>query len=58
MGSALVELTDAINKKFDEFTADAVKAAAGNKAAGTRARKCSLEIANKLKAWRKQSIHE
>lgn len=41
---------------FASFLVDAEKAKAGNKAAGVRARKASLEIEKALKDFRKESM--
>lgn len=51
-------MVDNIINLFDAFTVDAKKAEAGNKAAGARARKVSLEIADALKAFRKESVKQ
>lgn len=40
------------------FMADAEKCVAGNKAAGARARKASLELQDLLKEFRKESVKE
>ena len=45
-----------INELTAAFAADAEKAVAGNKAAGCRARKISLEIEKALKSFRKISV--
>lgn len=46
-----------IESKIQEFAADAkAQIEKGNKAAGTRARKASLEIEKMLKEFRKKSI--
>lgn len=45
-----------IEEIYDEFITDAKKAKAGNRAAGTRARKASLELSDFLKTFRKESI--
>lgn len=45
-----------IKNLFEAFVADATKAEAGNVAAGRRARKVSLEIADALKTFRKESV--
>lgn len=44
-----------ILKLAKDFELEAVKAEAGNKSAGVRARKLSLEIGNLLKQYRKES---
>lgn len=49
-------MVDNIKNLFDAFMIDAKKAEGGNVAAGRRARKASLEIANKLKEFRKDSM--
>lgn len=50
------ELVAKINALTAAFAADAEKSVAGNKAAGARARKTSLEIEKALKEYRKASI--
>jgi len=45
-----------ISKLMEEFKTDSAKQLNGNKAAGTRARKTSLEIAKELKAFRGLSV--
>lgn len=45
-----------INDLTAAFAADAEKAVAGNKAAGCRARKISLELEKALKSFRKISV--
>lgn len=45
-----------INDKYAVFYAEMTKAMDGNKAAGVRARKASLELAKLLKQYRKESI--
>lgn len=46
-----------IQEKLDAFVKDAeAQAEKGNKAAGTRARKTSLELTKLFKEFRKQSI--
>lgn len=50
------ELVEKLCSTFADFEADAVKNLEGNKAAGARARKASLEIEKALKAFRKVSI--
>lgn len=50
-------LVEQINAKYTEFTKDAEALVnAGNKAAGARARKASLEIEKLTKEFRKKSI--
>lgn len=50
-------LLDQINEKIDNFQANATnQAEKANKAAGTRARKASLELEKLLKEFRKKSI--
>jgi hypothetical protein len=46
-----------LKESFNAFVIDAEKAASGNKAAGVRARKLSLEISDSLKEFRKESIN-
>jgi len=50
------ELVEKINATASAFAADAEKNLNGNKAAGARARKASLEIEKMLKEFRKQSL--
>ncbi len=50
------ELVEKINGLFTAFALDAQKNVEGNKAAGVRARKASLEIEKALKEYRKASI--
>lgn len=50
------ELREKINIKFSDFSADMMKSLNGNKAAGVRARKASLELEKLLKQYRKESI--
>ena len=46
-----------IQEKFDAFVKDAeAQVEKGNKAAGTRARKASLELEKLLKRFRKESL--
>lgn len=40
----------------EEFRVNAEKNVAGNKAAGVRARKISLELGERLKEYRKESV--
>lgn len=50
-------LVDTIKSSFEAFAKDAeAQIANGNKAAGQRARKVSLEIEKALKEFRKKSI--
>ncbi len=50
-------LLDSINEKIDHFKSNASShVEKSNKAAGTRARKASLEIEKQLKEFRKKSI--
>ncbi|MCR5760265.1 MAG: histone H1 [Bacteroidales bacterium] len=49
-------LVENINAKIAAFQADAEKNIAGNKAAGVRARKASLELEKLLKEFRKVSV--
>lgn len=51
-------LNEKMIEKFNAFIADAAKAADGNKAAGVRARKASLELEKMLKEFRKVSIEK
>lgn len=51
------ELNEKINTAFEGFKADAeLQVEKGNKAAGTRARKASLELEKLLKEFRKTSV--
>ena len=48
-----------ISELFDQFSKDAsLQVEKGNKAAGTRARKASLELEKLLKRFRKESLEE
>lgn len=51
-------ITNKINDLFMDFSQDACKACKGNKAAGVRARKTSLEIAKALKEFRAISLEK
>ncbi|MDV3822383.1 histone H1 [Elizabethkingia anophelis] len=51
------ELIEKINASYEALKADAeLQAEKGNKAAGTRARKASLELEKLLKEFRKASL--
>ncbi len=51
------ELLDQINAQIDAFQKDAaLQVENGNKAAGTRARKASLELEKLMKQFRKVSV--
>lgn len=50
------ELVEKINALCEAFAADAQKNVEGNKAAGARARKSSLELEKALKEFRKVSV--
>lgn len=51
------ELVDKINESIEVFSSNAqAQVENGNKAAGTRARKASLELEKLLKEFRKASI--
>ncbi len=53
------ELIEKIATEFETFKLDAeLQTEKGNKAAGTRARKASLEIEKLLKEFRKTSLNE
>lgn len=53
----MTELVAKINELYAAFAADAeAQAVKGNKAAGARARKASLEIEKALKEFRKVSV--
>jgi len=51
-----METISGIKALYDEFITDAVKAKAGNRAAGARARKTSLKLSDVLKDFRKESL--
>jgi hypothetical protein len=51
------DLVESIKEKFDSFATDAnLQVEKSNKAAGTRARKASLELEKLLKEFRKVSL--
>lgn len=50
------ELVEKINALCAAFAADAEKNVSGNKQAGVRARKASLELEKALKEFRKASV--
>lgn len=50
------ELRTKINNAYSEFFTEMTKGCDGNKAAGVRARKASLELEKLLKQYRKESI--
>lgn len=50
------ELVEKINATWAVFAENVEKNVAGNKAAGTRARKASLELEKLLKEFRKASV--
>ena len=51
------ELIEKIQQAYDAFSAEAaLQAEKGNKAAGTRARKASLEVGKLMKEFRKESM--
>jgi hypothetical protein len=51
------ELIEKINTEFESFKADAtLQASNSNKAAGTRARKATLNLEKLLKEFRKSSL--
>ncbi|MDR0229759.1 MAG: histone H1 [Flavobacteriaceae bacterium] len=53
------ELIEKINAEFEAFKTDAdLQLEKGNKAAGTRARKSTLELTKLLKEFRKVSLEE
>lgn len=53
------ELVNKINAEFQAFALDAtLQIEKGNKAAGTRARKSSLDLEKMLKEFRKVSLEE
>ena len=49
-------LIEKIDSLYESFKAEANKNASGNKAAGVRARKASLEIAKLCKEYRLKSV--
>jgi len=51
-GNDMEELFEKLNDKVAEFQAQARKAINGNKSAGARSRKLSLEISALMKQWR------
>ena len=53
----MTAIIEAIDKAFVNFQIEASKNANGNKAAGVRARKASVEIEKLLKEYRKRSLH-
>ncbi len=53
------EIVEKINASFEAFQKDATsQIESGNKAAGSRARKASLELEKLLKEFRKASLEE
>lgn len=50
------ELYDVILAKIEEFKTDGEKAVAGNKSAGLRARKATLELTKLFKEFRAKSL--
>lgn len=50
------ELISKIIALIEEFRVNAEKNVTGNKAAGVRARKISLELGERLKEYRKESV--
>ncbi|WP_067150168.1 MULTISPECIES: histone H1 [Tamlana] len=53
------ELVEQINAQFEAFAKDAnAQLDSGNKAAGTRARKATLEMTKLMKEFRKVSLEE
>ena len=55
--TVMKELIEKIQETYAAFAADATaQAEKGNKAAGTRARKASLELEKAMKAFRKASL--
>ncbi len=53
------ELIAQINEQYEAFTTDAnLQLENGNKAAGTRARKATLELTKLMKEFRKVSLEE
>ena len=49
-------IVEKVQALFEQFNSEVSKHLTGNKAAGTRARKASLEIEKALKSFRKESI--
>ena len=47
-----------IKEGFDDFLENAEDAVIGNKSAGARSRKASLQLDKLMKEWRKVSIEE
>lgn len=59
MCNHMKEIVEKINAAYEAFQKDAAaQIENGNKAAGTRARKASLEIEKLLKEFRKASLDE
>lgn len=57
INKSMKELIEKINAEIENFQKDATaQLEKGNKAAGTRARKASLELTNLFKEFRKASI--
>lgn len=52
------ELLDQINAQIEAFKTESELHAQGNKAAGTRARKATLELTKLFKDFRKVSVEE
>ncbi|MCQ2199088.1 MAG: histone H1 [Paludibacteraceae bacterium] len=52
------EIVEKIAEAYASFTKDASSNIEGNKAAGTRARKASLELEKLMKEFRKASLEE
>jgi hypothetical protein len=50
------ELVNKIDALMNDFRLNAEKNVMGNKSAGIRARKCSLEIEKLMKEYRKESV--
>ena len=56
---SMESLINAINEAYEAFRADAVlQQEKNNKAAGTRARKASLELEKLMKEFRKASLEQ
>ncbi len=49
-------ILEKIQEEYKVFVSDAEKAAAGNKSAGVRARKASMELEKHFKEFRKASL--
>ena len=52
------ELVERINSLAEQFAQESAKNLGGNKAAGARARKATLELEKLMKEYRKKSVEE